>query len=392
MLRILYVSESVIPSRTANSLHVMKMCEAFADHGHEVTLLAPDRDLEYEAGVVDVHAFYGVSRNFQVRRLAWSYAPFGWLLYCAAVSREILAGKADLIYSRYLQGCMAAAVAGRKFVFESHSPIRQASRVWSSALRMLAGSGRLQALVVISEALRKAYLEESFPAEKAPILLAHDAAGESGGDSRLEGWPCRPGCLQVGYVGQLYPGKGVEVVEKVAPLLPDADFHVIGGFDADIAAWKARGLPDNVRFHGFVPQERLSRHINCLDVCLLPNQRVVRSYGTARGASGDIGEYTSPLKMFEYMAHRKAIVSSDLPVLREVLNSGNAVLVDPCDAESWARAIGSLADPMRRRSLADRAYEDFRANHTWTARAAKLLDALGMPADRAPTALAVAEG
>ena len=42
-MKILYISNSIIPSRTANSIHVMKMCQAFADNGHEVVLLAPDK-------------------------------------------------------------------------------------------------------------------------------------------------------------------------------------------------------------------------------------------------------------------------------------------------------------------------------------------------------------
>jgi hypothetical protein len=42
-MKILYISNSTIPSRTANSIHVIKMCHAFADNGHEVILLAPDK-------------------------------------------------------------------------------------------------------------------------------------------------------------------------------------------------------------------------------------------------------------------------------------------------------------------------------------------------------------
>mgnify|MGYP001195289087 FL=1 len=47
-MKILYISNSIIPSRTANSIHVMKMCQAFADNGHEVILLAPDKKKKYE--------------------------------------------------------------------------------------------------------------------------------------------------------------------------------------------------------------------------------------------------------------------------------------------------------------------------------------------------------
>lgn len=40
-MKIVYISRSIIPSRTANSINVMKMCSMFASLGHEVTLLAP---------------------------------------------------------------------------------------------------------------------------------------------------------------------------------------------------------------------------------------------------------------------------------------------------------------------------------------------------------------
>ena len=53
-MKILYISKSIIPSRTANSIHVMKMCQAFADNGHEVVLLAPNTKNRYEKGVEDV--------------------------------------------------------------------------------------------------------------------------------------------------------------------------------------------------------------------------------------------------------------------------------------------------------------------------------------------------
>ena len=45
-MKILYISNSIIPSKKANSIHVMKMCQAFADNGHEVILLAPDKKIK----------------------------------------------------------------------------------------------------------------------------------------------------------------------------------------------------------------------------------------------------------------------------------------------------------------------------------------------------------
>ena len=59
-MRILYISKSIIPSRTANSIHVMKMCQALSDNGHDVVLLAPHQKNQYEKGVNNIYEYYGV--------------------------------------------------------------------------------------------------------------------------------------------------------------------------------------------------------------------------------------------------------------------------------------------------------------------------------------------
>jgi hypothetical protein len=41
-MKLAYLSNAKIPSREANSIHVMKMCQALGQLGHEVTLLTPD--------------------------------------------------------------------------------------------------------------------------------------------------------------------------------------------------------------------------------------------------------------------------------------------------------------------------------------------------------------
>jgi len=56
-MKILYISKSIIPSRSANSIHVMKMCQAFSDNGHEVVLLTPDLKKNYEKNVNDIYKF-----------------------------------------------------------------------------------------------------------------------------------------------------------------------------------------------------------------------------------------------------------------------------------------------------------------------------------------------
>ena len=92
----------------------------------------------------------------------------------------------------------------------------------------------------------------------------------------------------------------------------------------------------------------------------------------------DIGRWMSPLKLFEYMSEGKAIVASDLPVVREVLKHGsNALLVPSNDVVAWGNAIDLLRqNPSLQQRLGQQALDDFRANHTWKRRAQLVLEGL----------------
>ena len=84
----------------------------------------------------------------------------------------------------------------------------------------------------------------------------------------------------------------------------------------------------------------------------------------------------SPIKVFEYMASRKPILCSDLPVLREVLrDEENALLLPPREPEAWAAALVRLKSD---NALADRlalaAVHDFREHYTWQGRARRILE------------------
>ena len=100
----------------------------------------------------------------------------------------------------------------------------------------------------------------------------------------------------------------------------------------------------NVTFTGFVPNERIPLYQSAADVLLMPYGRAVTT-----SSGGNTAEICSPMKMFEYMAAGRAILTSDLPVLREVLDETKAVFSPLEQAEAWESALGGLlANPQRR--------------------------------------------
>jgi glycosyltransferase involved in cell wall biosynthesis len=145
-----------------------------------------------------------------------------------------------------------------------------------------------------------------------------------------------------GYAGHLYEGRGVEVILACAKALPNWTFLVAGGTPEAIAAVKqqCRALAlQNVELLGFVANAQLPSRLAVCDVLVMPYQRRVM----VSGGRLDTAQWMSPLKMFEYMAMGRAIVASDLPVLREVLDDTCSILVEPSEPAEWIAALRRVA-------------------------------------------------
>ncbi|MCB9554673.1 MAG: glycosyltransferase family 4 protein [Deltaproteobacteria bacterium] len=367
-MRIVYLSSSLLPSQTANSVHCMKMCRALAQAGHQVELVAR----KGSATTGDIYGHYGVDPDFRISLLNWPQVRGGGLLYGTDVFRHLRPHRAqiDLVYGRSLYGLQAAAWLELPVIYEVHAPPQNRARLWAE--RLLFRSPRLLRVVAISKALRDEYLR-LFPqlsSRSIEIIVAHDAADplpEASGVVPLERWPGRPQTPQFGYVGHLYPGKGAELVLQIARYLPDCDFHLVGGTNEDVDYWRTQCTLSNVYFHGFVAHKDVIRYHRAFDVLLLScAQRVAPSGGT-----GDIARWMSPIKLFEYMAAGKPIVASDLPVLREVLTDGiNCRLADPNNPAAWAEILRELsADTITAHRLSLAARTQFLSQHTWRHRA-----------------------
>ncbi len=159
----------------------------------------------------------------------------------------------------------------------------------------------------------------------------------------------------------------------MARRVPDADFHLVGGNPEDVDFWQKQlaGRHPNVFLHGFVPPPVAEAMRAWADVLVAPYQEKV----SVHGGGGNTVEWMSPLKIFFFLAAGKAILSSDLPVLHEVLRPGeNALLCPPADVTAWVSALLRLRDNADlRQSLGAKAQEDFLSHYTWEARAKTIL-------------------
>jgi glycosyltransferase involved in cell wall biosynthesis len=370
-MKVVYISDSILPSRSASSIQVMKMCETMSRQGHAVTLIVPNLQ-DPDTRAEDTFAFYGVKASFRIGRHWFPTSlgrSFGSIIYAFVSAHAAYRARPDLIYGRYLPACWLTALFGMPTVFESHVPPSTQRPGWMVNLifRLWRRAKGNKGVVVISAALGSR-LEAEFGPIK--LILAHDAADVV---RCVTANPAKHSnqCLQIGYVGQLYQGKGMELIEQIVRRCPSMQFQIVGGSEQDIRYWK--GLlqnQDNVIFHGHVPHEETEKLRQQCDVLIAPYQNDVRVFG----GGNNVAPWMSPLKLFEYMASGKAIVCSDLPVLREILtHEETALLCDPLKPEEWEEALRRLeTNPELRINLGECAKRIHAKTYTWDARVARI--------------------
>jgi glycosyltransferase involved in cell wall biosynthesis len=375
-VKIACIALARIPYYTANSIQAMKTCQAMAQLGHDVTLLAFDNP---EAGGVQpwdaVATFYGLQTQFDIIYFPFHKRGFIRRLFPWRALRKALTLKPDLLYVWPVQSAVGGLLFRKPVVLEIHDrPSGQLGPLWYEFFLRLSGRKRL---VLITRALRNA-LEQAY----SPILPEGQVViAPNGVDlERFEDLPdiqtARrelgfPDRVTVMCTGHLYAGRGADLFLELAPEFPDVHFLWAGGRSDDVTVWRDRATQagmDNVTFTGFVPNQELPLYQAAADILLMP-------YGTtiAGSSGGNSADICSPMKMFEYLATGRAIISSDLPVIREILHEENAVFCPPEDLPAWKEALSNLiTSPGKRAALAERARKDAK-KYTWVARSERIL-------------------
>lgn len=363
--KILYVAEVLLPGRKASSIHVMRMCKAMADQGYQVRLLAY-RSKDYKSKK-DIFQYYGVSPDFEIKalRVPGQGRPAVIILAVWAALQAMIF-RPHIAYTRAVLSAFAFSFTARAFAFESHSFLPQAPKKWLLTFfnSFIKKSGYL-GTIVISDALKQLYIKQGIEGDQ--MLVAHDGADEKPLDTSA---PLKGGFgFNVGYFGSVFEGRGIDVIIQMASERPDIGFHVFGADASDLT--EELKAPSNLLFYGFVSPSEVHLYRNVCDVLLAPYQAEVYVSGKAAYSTS---AYMSPLKIFEYMSARKAIIASDLPALREVLDRDTALLVSYNKAGEWLQALDRLhKNGDMREKLGKSAYNKFLKTYTWHRRAAVIL-------------------
>jgi len=365
-MNIIYIANSMVPSRSANSIQVMKTCEAFSKQGVGVTLLIP-LSLKSLFKKIDLFDFYCIGKRFKIKKIFSLPGKGIALFYLLSVAYTIFK-KVDIVYTRQIEAAMLATLCRKKFILEMHSDL--IDRVDRVFFRWIYRSKYFLRLILISNYLKKKFLIYGFDRRKISVL-------PDGVDINIfvNKKTRKYRRIRVGYGGHLFKGRGIEIIEELSVLMPHIDFYLWGGVEKLLDYWRRRTKNiKNIYFEGFVKNSILADEMANCDILIMPYREEVAVFGN----KGNTVKWMSPLKMFEYMATGRPIIASDLAALKEVLRDGhNAVLVPCGDIEKWKTAVGVL---ISNKSLAAKigrnARNDVESKYTWDIRVKKILEAL----------------
>lgn len=371
---ILYIANVRMPTEKAHGLQIAKTVEALIERGVNVKLVLPKRLNMISETIVD---YYSLDKPIKIKYIT---IPFNFVLkvsdslyfkleriYFTLIAFFYGITKPDSIYSRDITICFLFSLFGKDVAYEDHEPKNSKKWLYKFFLKAIGKK------VIVAKNLADVYKE--FGIDERTYRFIPNGVDLEEFDSVEKNEYIWKETFNIDtekkvalYVGHFYGWKGIYTFIDAAPYLKNTETVLMGGTELDRAAVRdyidGRGV-ENVHVHGHIPHHNIVEFIKSADVLILPN--------TAQEERSS--KYTTPIKLFEYMASRVPIVASRVESFKNYLkNNINAVMFEPDNAKDLASKIGDLLNNHElMKNISSAAYQGV-SNYSWQRRAEKIIN------------------
>lgn len=380
-MKILYIANIRFPTEKAHGGQIAKMCESFSIANAKVELAIPSRsNKKFE--LISSYKYYRVKSNFTIKKIlsfdpvwlmkvpASIYIRIQSLFFMLSLFFYLLFKKNRgeyIFYTRDEYLLSFLQLFSKKIVWEGHAlPVRL--KKYKKRL------DKCLAITVLTKQMKNKIAEVGISGDK--ILVSPDAVDLSIFDINISKQEARKQLglpkdkFLLGYTGSLKTkdmDKGVaDILKALKSLGEDLKFVAVGGNEREIKYYEKLARENNVdsrvKFLERVTPERLAVYQKAFDILMMPFPKTEHfSY------------YMSPLKMFEYMAAKRPILTTDLPTIREVLDETMAYLAEPNNPESIVRGVKYIMAKAESEEMSQAAYNEVK-KYTWQKRAENILN------------------
>jgi glycosyltransferase involved in cell wall biosynthesis len=365
--RIISIFAGRFPGEKAAAIFEDLNAESFATAGHETIVVAPRRIGRAERQ----HRTYRTIllptidvTNFPL------IGPFAGYLHTAVftvmVCLWLMVNRRpnDIVISNEAVPLLAATYLCHNTMYEMHDFADRSLGIYRRLFRRVR-------LILVTNEWKQQTLVRDFKVPADQVIVERNAVNVDmfgnieKNDARAKlGLPKE--ATYVVYTGHLYEWKGADALAQAASQLPNARVVFVGGTSRDVARFSASwGSAKNITIVGQVPHELVPFWQAAADVLVLPNS----------GKEDISVHYTSPMKLFEYLASERPIVASDLPSIKEILPPEVGYYASADDPQSFAEAIQKAISDA---SVHERVQQgrELVLHYSWQKRAQRIIKAM----------------
>ena len=356
-MKLFYITKVSIPSSAAQSVQIASMCEVFGK-----------KDIHFELYSPLNNENKNISKPYKWNKIKL-LTKFRYLEMIIRMILIVIRKKPTHIFTREIAIAYVFSFFNLKTIYEAHKEPK--TKTASFMIKQLKKFNNFK-LVTISKALKDYYINE-YNYEENQVFDYHDGVflekydtfrniSKEGLRKKLD-LPIDKTIIM--HTGSLYKGKDAELFKSIVDNLNDILFIQIGGSKEDITRYKEFYKDNkNIIFIGHQDHEKIIQYQMSADLLFY-----------ALTKSNSLWQFTSPLKLFEYMATGIPILGSNIGSVREVLNETNSIPFDPEDEQSIVDGVRFyLKNKVEVEKRAKNALKDVREKYTWDKRAKSILE------------------
>lgn len=365
-MKIAYLFNSSVPSYNASSLQVINVCHQIANYVGKITLITPNTGLKKS-----LYDHYGIYKNFKILKIKYfDKFPKGINYYFFSISSIIhaLCIKPDLFITRNYFTLFLLILLRKKVVFEVHTDLKIEGKLNNFIYNNFSifNSKNLVNLIFITNSLKN-YFFKKYRIKKRKISIIPSASNFKSFLPHIN----RNKKLKVGYFGLVNKSRGFDFILKLSKIDKNNEYHIVGGLNKDINFYKLKYPNKNLSLNSYLTHKKVRDYIRKMDLLLLPYEKKVLVSGNV----GDIGKFTSPIKLFDYLASSKPIMASSLPVFKEILsNKKNCIFVNDLNIYKWKLEINKFSKSINLRQIISKNNFNLSKNYTYKKRVQRMFD------------------
>lgn len=356
-MKITYIAETSLSNKSAYTLHVLKMCDAFLKKG-QVQLILPYINKDLKLNIIKKNFLLTSKNKLAIKGiLRHKIKNFLNRIYFGYKSAKYIKNdNCKTILTRSVISSFFLCVFKVKHFLEIHNELNGLSKF------LMINLDFINSQYVIKTILISKTLTTNFPSiNKNKILVLHDAVNIKNFNYKKNNNKIK----NLSYIGSFYKGKGIELIIQLAKKFKKLNFNIYG--DPNNKLYRSTR---NIKFHGYINYKEVPRVLSNSDLLLLPSADT--QYGRLYGVN--ISNYNSPLKMFDYLAAGKIILASKRDGICEILKHNfNSIIVDKYALEDWVLVMKNILNKKYNLKKIRKNSIKTAKNNTWDKRVEKIL-------------------